>query len=118
MFLTLKAMQVLKTRDYYLTNCLWLLVGLLCSGIASAKPKPVKEKQYHTNGQLEATGMLVNGVKHKRWEYYSAEGVKLKTEKWKMGALKWQIWYTPKGKVAKTVDSKGKEKIRPACGCS
>lgn len=111
-------MKGMKTAIWYKHCNLLLLFVCIWPLLMNAKPKPSKEKQYYPNGQLEAAGWMVNGLKHKRWEYYSVEGLRIKTEKWNQGTLRWQIWYTAKGKIAKTIDSKGKEKIRPACGCS
>ncbi len=81
------------------------------------KPQAEKVKIYYDNGKLKEIGTFYQKQKHSIWNYYSPQGLYQRKEKWKKGTMIWAIYYTPKHRKAKTIDSKGKIKIYKDCGC-
>jgi hypothetical protein len=108
----------LKITQTILLTCtlaVWLAVA---PPFAWAQTPPNgKYTARYANHNLKETGFYNNGQKYKRWAYYHENGTVERKEKWVKGELQWQIFYTAKGKISKTIDKKGKETIRPACGC-
>lgn len=93
---------------------------LLLAGTQSANAQTPANGKYvaHTSdGKLIETGYYTNSQKDKRWTYYNEKGIVERKEKWDKGELQWQIFYNERGKITRTIDKKGKEKVRPACGC-
>lgn len=76
-----------------------------------------KYTSHYPNGHLKESGLYKDGAKHKTWYYYSEGGLMERKEKWKFGVMVWQIYYSPKGKVIKTVDKNGNEKVPAPCNC-
>jgi antitoxin component YwqK of YwqJK toxin-antitoxin module len=100
-----------------------LLASLVCISLlpigahAQAEPKQKITVYYPHTQTLKEQGWQANGQKVGIWYYYYPTGNVEHKEKWKNNQLQWQIYYTPKGKVSKTIDKKGNVKKRPACGC-
>jgi antitoxin component YwqK of YwqJK toxin-antitoxin module len=93
---------------------------LLLSGTQPAYAQTPANGKYvarSANGTLIETGYYTNSQKDKRWAYYNEKGIIDHKEKWDKGELQWQIFYNEKGKITRTIDKKGKETVRPACGC-
>jgi antitoxin component YwqK of YwqJK toxin-antitoxin module len=101
----------------YKQTTMMVLLALCC--FTSNAQKPIKEKysSYYADSTLKEKGFYVSGVKDGQWFYYDINSSINLKEKWKKGILIWQIYYTPKGKISKTVDKNGTVKTRPACGC-
>jgi antitoxin component YwqK of YwqJK toxin-antitoxin module len=87
------------------------------SHVWAQSPTDGRYKSLNTNGTTKEMGFYANGQKHKRWSYYNENGLLERKEKWENGALQWQIFYNAKGKITRSIDKKGKERVRPACGC-
>ena len=93
---------------------------LLFAGTQNACAQTPANGKYEAraaNGNLIETGYYDNSQKDKRWAYYNEKGIIERKEKWDKGELQWQIFYNERGKITRTIDKKGKEKVRPACGC-
>jgi antitoxin component YwqK of YwqJK toxin-antitoxin module len=80
-------------------------------------PQNGRYKARYADSTLKETGYFTNGLRDKRWNFYNTYGFIERKEKWTNGQLQWQIFYNNKGKITRTIDKKGKETIRPACGC-
>jgi antitoxin component YwqK of YwqJK toxin-antitoxin module len=97
-----------------------LLISILLleeSLLAAPRPQKVAHRSIHANGKLHHKGHFVNDQKHGIWFEYNEHGVLQQKTKWKYGITMWEIHYNEVGRVIKTVNKKGEEKIRPACGC-
>ncbi len=93
------------------------LVTLLPVCSLAQKATIEKHTAFYADNTLKEKGQYLLGAKDGYWYYYHLNrSINLK-EKWKKGVLIWQIYYTPKGKISKTVNKNGTVKTRPACGC-
>jgi hypothetical protein len=112
-------MKNFNTYKWILTG--WLSVVLFVMGPqvrVLAQQVDGKYTVKHPNGLLKERGFYKQGVKHKTWYYYSEAGLMERKEKWQKGVLVWQIFYSEKGKVTKTVDRNGKITVPPPCNCN
>jgi len=73
-------------------------------------------KELYKSGHPKEQGYFRDGKKHKTWIYYNENGTVHLKEKWKSGALIWQIFYE-KGRVSHTIDKDGKVTQKSKCGC-
>lgn len=97
-----------------------LLISLLLiaeGSIGTPRPQKVAYRTMHTNGKVHEKGHLLNDQKHGIWFEYNERGVLKQKTKWKHGTTIWEVHYNDVGRISKTVNKKGEEKIRPACGC-
>jgi hypothetical protein len=81
-------------------------------------PPPIgTHRVMHANGRIAETGHYKNGLKHRIWQYYNANGVRVKREKWLDGTLIWQVFYNERGRTIRTIDKYGNVKEFSGCGC-
>ncbi|MSQ79670.1 MAG: hypothetical protein EXR21_08360 [Flavobacteriaceae bacterium] len=66
---------------------------------------------------LNEKGQFKNGKRSGLWEFYKTNGKLAKREKYKKGQFWWAIYYKENGKVAYSIDRKGKVVKRSDCGC-
>jgi hypothetical protein len=114
-----KALTLYCLRCQILKYFTLLISLLIIAGHLLGAPRPQKAayRSLHTNGKLHQKGYFVNDQKHGIWFEYNERGVLKQKTKWKNGTTVWEIHYNDVGRIAKTVNKKGEEKIRPACGC-
>jgi hypothetical protein len=123
MFLTLKVVKkniLIPKGPLFQLISIFVLSLFLNIGETKARQQPVAEGKYearYENGSIKERGFYLKGQKHKTWYYYNPDGTLDHKEKWRNGALQWQIFYSSKGRVIKTIDKNGVVKTRPACGC-
>lgn len=72
----------------------------------------------YKNGKLKEKGQTRNKKKTGLWNYYSESGKHERKEKWKDGQMRWAIFYTPKHRKAKTINSNGDTTYFKDCGCA
>jgi antitoxin component YwqK of YwqJK toxin-antitoxin module len=107
--------KIRQSAQFLVFSAFWLLWG--STRVFAQSPPDGKYKVLNTNGTVKEMGFYANGQKHKRWTYFNEKGTMERKEKWENGVLQWQIFYSAKGKITRTIDKNGKEKVRPACGC-
>lgn len=109
--------RLFNGSDKSCTKIALLIIGLCVTQYAAAQQADSNVVLMHNNGKPSEKGKYINAKKHGIWIYYYETGMMSQKEKWKHGTLLWQVYYTEKGKVSKTVNKKGKVTVRPACGC-
>ncbi|MCX6186925.1 MAG: hypothetical protein NTU43_08015 [Bacteroidetes bacterium] len=77
-----------------------------------------KVKVLYKNGKLKEKGQTRNKKKVGVWNYYTETGKHDHKEKWKDGQMRWAIYYTPKHRKAKTINSIGDTTYFKDCGCA
>jgi antitoxin component YwqK of YwqJK toxin-antitoxin module len=117
---------MLKQRAKYFFNgwqsgSILLIIAMLASLMpVSAQNKETKHRVIvlHKNGKLKEKGQTGNKKKTGIWNYYTEMGRHEHKEKWKDGEMRWAIYYTPKHRKAKTINSKGDTTYLKDCGCA
>jgi antitoxin component YwqK of YwqJK toxin-antitoxin module len=105
------------TQTILLTSILAIGTLLFPAIVPAQTPVNGKYEARKANGLLIEKGYYTNSHKDKRWYYYNEKGIIARKEKWEKGELQWQIFYNERGRITRTIDKNGKEKVRPACGC-
>ena len=62
-------------------------------------------------------GQFKDGKRTGLWQFYNANGKLVKRAKYKKGQFWWAIYYKDNGKVAYSIDRRGKVVKRSDCGC-
>jgi hypothetical protein len=105
------------TQTIFLTSILAVWLAILPVFVFAQTPLNGKYTLRYANNNLKEAGYFTSGQKDKRWNYYNENGMRERKEKWNKGELQWQIFYNNKGKITRTINKDGVEKVRPACGC-
>ena len=85
---------------------------------AQYKETKHKVKVLYKNGKMKEKGQTRYMKKVGIWNYYTEMGRHDHKEKWKDGKMRWAIYYTPKHRKAKTINSKGDTTYFKDCGCA
>jgi len=118
MMLKLRVKYFFKRRQI---GSILLIILLLASHIpihAQYKAAKHKVKILYKNGKLKEKGQTRNKKKVGIWNFYSESGNHDRKEKWKDGQMRWAIYYTPKHRKAKTINSNGDTTYFKDCGCA
>ncbi len=101
----------------------WALLTLLFYPIYSnAQTDTTQQGKVHWQYQNPKTGFTEkgqykDGKRNGLWEFYNVKGKLVKREKYKHGQFWWAIYYKENGKVAYSINRKGKMVKRSDCGC-
>jgi len=69
------------------------------------------------NGKRNIVKKFNNGLACGRWSYYSTENYLIKRERYKKGELVFTWIYNDEGRVAETINKKGKHRKHKHCNC-
>ncbi len=118
MMLKLSVKYFFKSRQ--IGSILLIILILANKILLSAQHKETKHRVnvLYKNGEPKEKGQTRNKKKNGIWNYYTETGRHDHKEKWKDGKMRWAIYYTPKHRKAKTINSKGDTTYFKDCGCA
>lgn len=111
----------MRTKWRVITLLATLILGMFCASTQAQQDSTLAGKVIwlHKNPVTGLTekGKFVNGKRHGLWQYYNRDGRIVKREKFRHGVFWWAIYYHPNGKVAYSINRRGKIVKRADCGC-
>lgn len=94
-----------------------LLISLLCFSAAKLTACDSISVKRYDNGKKEFVKKYENGQNCGFWKFYRPDGIIERKEKYKKGILVFTWFYNEEGKLIRSVNRKGKEKVYRACNC-
>lgn len=102
-----------------------LLLSLLVPILGMAQPsddslihKDGVYTELYPTGKTKVKGHYKNNQKKGIWKYFAADGKLQKQEAYRRGNLNRTWLFNDHGRVIRIIDKKGRETIKPDCGCT